>query len=63
VPFLADDRHLARLGHEELSELLQLGGRRVAAGEDAEVDADLQARGCCSTDECDGFLDLHLQVV
>src|SRR3954447_17758236 len=41
VPLLADDRHLARLGDEQLPEFLQLGSRRISSGEDAEVDADL----------------------
>ena len=59
VPFFADDRDLARLGHEQLAELLQLSRGGVATGENAEVDADLEACGLPLDHEGNGFLDPH----
>src|ERR1051326_1602880 len=59
VPLLADDRHLAGLWNEELAELLELGSGRVAPGEDAEVDANLEAGRLLLGHERDGVLDLH----
>src|SRR3954452_11556832 len=42
VPFFGDDRDLADLVQQGLSELVDLGRGRRAAGEDAEVDADFE---------------------
>src|SRR6266849_10754261 len=59
VALLADDRDLARFGHEELAQLFELGRGCVAACEDAEVDPDLQAGRLLLDGECDDVLDLH----
>ena len=59
VPLLADDRHLTRLGHQQLAELLELGRRRVAACEHAEVDPDLETRRRLVDRERDHVFDLH----
>src|SRR6266516_5389700 len=59
VALLADDRDLARLGHEELAELLELGRRRVSSCEDAEVDPDLQAGRGLLGGKGDDVFDLH----
>ena len=59
VPLLADDRDLARLGNEQLAELLELRGGRVASGEDAEVDPKLETGGLLVDGEGDGVFDLH----
>ena len=59
VALLADDRDLTRLGHEQLAELLELGGGGVAPGEDPEVDPDLEAGGLLLHGEGDDVFDLH----
>ena len=59
MPLLADDRDLARLGDEQLAELLELRGGRVAPGEDPEVDPNLETGGLLVDGEGDGVFDLH----
>ena len=59
VSLLAHDRDFAGLGHEQLSELLELGRGCVASREDAEVDPDLEACGLVLLGEGDDILDLH----
>src|SRR5712691_2415253 len=59
VPLLADDRDLARLGHEQLAEPVELGRRRVSSCEDAEADPDLQAGRGLLAGKSDDVFDLH----
>src|SRR4030095_13433472 len=59
VPLLADDRYLPGLRQQQPAELLELGGRRVAAGEDTEVDSDLEPGRRFVDSKGDGLLDLH----
>ena len=64
MALLGDDRDLAHLGQERLAELVDLRGRRLPAGEDAEVDPDLEpGRLGLSHGEGDLRLAASLQIV
>ena len=59
VPLLANDGDLARFGNEQLAEILELRGGRVASGKDAEVDPNLETGGLLLDGEGDDVFDLH----